>query len=163
MKAILEKSGFDSPEHLRGITESQLNQLENYINQKRMILENIEIQCSHIQFYKQSQNFEFLPGHRLLIDKVSQSPPNVDQYLTFEHPAISTLMQKMIQTALNNYNKAPEGNRYPNLLMDFAVYIFIMAGKACYEVIASNLPFPSTIAISNYILNFRPDSHTILI
>lgn len=153
MKEILQKSGFDKPEYLFGLTELQLSHLEENIDQDRTIFESVETQCVHKEVYKASRKFKFLPGHRILILNFSQSPPKTDTNPrtnhSFEHPAFSILLQNMIQTALNNYENSPTNNRYPELLMDFAIYIYIMAGKACYEVIAANLPIPSAHTICN--------------
>lgn len=146
----MQSSGFDKPEYLYGITELQLEQLEEYINQRKNILANIE--CSHKEIYQNSQNFKLLPGHRTLILNLSKRPPQTDTNQAIEHPAFSILLQNLIQTALNNYEKPASYNRYSELLMDFAIYIYIMAGKACYEVIAANLPIPSVVTICN--INF---------
>lgn len=158
----MQKSGFDRPDYLYNLTELQLNQLEENINKNRIILESIEIECSHKEMYKSRQNFKFLPGHRTLILRFAQSlaqssrQANTEKLAektfdrTFEHPALSILLQNLIQTALSNYeNSSSTSNRYPKLLMDFGIYIYITAGKACYEVIAANLPLPSASAICN--------------
>lgn len=155
----MQKSGFDSPTYLHGMTEIQLNKLEGNINQNRSILENIETgslgECSHIEHYTRIENFKFLPGHRFLIMKASKIPPPIDENQAFEHPAFSTLFQSLIKCALKNYEKLPTSYRYSNLIKDFAIYIYIMAGKACYEVVAANLPLPSASAICNYIFKLR--------
>lgn len=147
LKEILQQSGFDSPEFLVGITELQLNQLEVDINRDRTIVENIKTECVHIKNYKNDQNFKFLPGHRFLILKFSQNPVQEVKNRTFEHPSFSILLQSLIQTALNNYEKPSTNKRYSELLTDFAIYVYIMAGKACYEVISANLPMPSANTI----------------
>lgn len=153
MKEILKKSGFDTPEYLCGLTEFQLNQLEENINLNRTMFENIQIECLHIANYKNNQNFKFLFGHRFLILNFAKIPAPTDTNRTFartfEHPSFPILLKQMIKTALNNYEKSSTSNRYPELLMDFAIYIYIMGGKACYEVVAANLPLPSTNTIRN--------------
>lgn len=147
MKEILRKNGFDSPEHLQGITEEHLNSLEGFISQNRKSSGDVSTQCEHANFYNdKSQNFKFLPGHRILLLDFHNS---VHSSQTFEHPAFPILLQNMIETALNNHGKPDNRNRYPELLMDFAIYIYIMAGKACYEVISANLPLPAAVTIGN--------------
>lgn len=146
----MQKSGFDSPTQVQ-LNQSELNQLEESINQNRTIFGTIGteslVKCSHIEYYKQCENFKFLPGHRLLILKISQGHENQ----IFEHPEFSILLQNLIQTALNNYEKPSNNYRYSNFIMDFAIYVYIMAGKACYEVVAANLPIPSASTIGKYI------------
>lgn len=135
--------------------------MEENIDQNKTLIGSIKTEflgdCSHIEYYKNSQNFKFLPGHRLFILKFSESLPEADGndafQRAFQHPAFSPLLQNLIQTALKNYDKSSTNKRYSNLLTDFAIYIYIMAGKAVYEVIAANLPLPSTSTIGNYILN----------
>lgn len=147
MKEIFQKNGFDSPEYLSELTEVHLNSLEDAINQNRTNFGYVSTGCEHMQFYNDnSRNFMFLPGHRLFLLKFSKS---MHSSISFEHPAFSILLQNMIQTALNNHGKSSSNNRYPELLMDFAIYIYIMAGKASYEVISANLPMPSAVTIGN--------------
>lgn len=129
-----------------------MKELEKNINLNKSILENIE--CVHTRFYKNSlensKPFEFLPGHRLYLLNFAQSPAKTDTNQTFDHPAFSKLLQILFQTALKNYNNtSSKNNRYSEDLMDFAIYIYIMAGKACYEVISANLPMPSFKTIRN--------------
>lgn len=121
-----------------------------------MIFENIVVDCSHIDNYRNNEHFKFLPGHKILLLNFSQSQAqtntNSNTNQIFQHPSFSILLQNLIQTALNNYEKSSSNNRYPEILFDFAIYIYIMAGKRCYEVIAANLPIPSATTICNNIV-----------
>lgn len=147
----MRKSGFDTPGNLYGLTELQLSQLEQEINPS--IFENLDTGCPHIKAYKdasESKKFRFLIGHRLQILKAAQIQPRSNENSAFEHPGFSVLLQAMINTALNNYEKSANNNRYTDLITDFAIYIYIMAGKACYEVISANLPLPAASTISKY-------------
>lgn len=154
MKEILCKNGFDSQEYLDGSTEEQLDSFEESISPNKKRFGDVSVQCEHLDLYNdQSQMFKFLPGYRMfLLDSSksihsSSSTPSSNQ--PFEHPAFPILLRNMIKTALNNHGKSVQNNRYPELLMDFAIYIYIMAGKACYEVIFANLPLPSAVTIGN--------------
>lgn len=154
LKDILCKNGFDSPEYLDGLTEEQLDSFEESISQNRRNFGDVSVKCEHLDFYNnESQKFKFLPGHRIFLLNFSKSiqsfssTPSSNQ--SFEHPAFPILLRDMINTALNNHGKSVQNNRYPELLMDFAIYIYIMAGKACYEVISANLPLPSAVTIGN--------------
>lgn len=151
LKEIFQKNGFDSPKYLSELTEVHLNSLEDAINQNRTILGYVSTGCEHMQFYNDnSRNFMFLPGHRLFLLQFSKSVHlDVHSNISFEHPAFSILLQNMIQTALNNHGISSSNNRYPELLMDFAIYVYITAGKASYEVISANLPMSSAVTIGN--------------
>lgn len=152
LKEILKQSGFDEPQHLYGLAELNqlLDELEENINSNKSIISNIQIDCSHINNYKTSQNFKFLPGHRIVIRKLVENQIETNTCAPkFEHPSFSILLQSLIQTAVNNYGKSSSIYRYPELLMDFAIYLYIMAGKACYEVIAANLPLPAAGTVCN--------------
>lgn len=146
----MQRTGFDSPECLNGMTEANLIDLENHISENKRIVENIA-ECLHIKNYQDGKNFKFLPGHKTLILNLSQGV-NRDTNLStnsimIEHPAFSPLLRSSIKTALNNHEKIPTQKRYPDLLKDFSIYLYIMAGRACYEVIAANLPLPSASTI----------------
>lgn len=97
----------------------------------------------------------FLPGHKLLILKFAQSPIQTNEKQAFKHPAFSILLQNLIETALNNYQRRPTNNKYSDLVADIAIYIFINAGKACYEVIAANMHMPSASTLGNYTFKTR--------
>lgn len=139
------KSGFESPNYLRNITDAQLNQLENFINEDGTIFNNLNIDCPHIGIYLNQQNFKFLPGHRFHILNWSENCKDnsvSNENIAIEHPAFSPILREMIRTALLNYEKLPTNNRFPELLMNFSIYLYIMAGRACYEIISANLPLP---------------------
>lgn len=106
--------------YLHHFTESSLNQLEEHINSNRMLLENME--CEHIEKYKNDEQFTFIPGHRHFILEFSKIQARSEGSQTFKHPSFSILLQNLIQTALNNHkNASKNANRYPDLLMDFAI------------------------------------------
>lgn len=140
------------------MTEANLIDLENYISENKSIVENINAECLHIKNYQDGKKFKFLPGHKTIILNLSQGI-NRDINLStnsimIENPAFSPLLRSLIKTALNNYEKIPTQKIYPDLLKDFSIYLYIMAGKACYEVIAANLPLPSAGTICNNYIKF---------
>lgn len=144
LKQMLLKCGFDSPEYLKGVVKvDELTELEKYIDQDRTIL-NFPV-CLHKETYANQKTFKFLPFHRILILNWSANADtcsNSIDSISIEHPALSPVLREMIRAALSNYKKLPTNNRYPDLLMDFAMYLYIMAGKASYEVICANIPIP---------------------
>lgn len=142
-----------------GLTELTLNELEKGISKNGTIFENFSTRCVHAANYvNMNQNFAFIPGHRILLLNFSQRPHQTDSNEAYNHPAFPILLQYLIKTALNNHEKSASNARYPELLMDFAIYIYIMAGKSCYEIIAANLPLPSAVTVGKFIvfIQIRP-------
>lgn len=66
---------------------------------------------------------------------------------TTEHPAFSAILRELISSALTNFNRDPKGRKYSEILFDFAIYMYILAGKASYEVMCGNLPLPQVTTI----------------
>lgn len=165
LKFILMDSGYENLASLKCINDKLLSDLEKYVEENRSILDNLT--CNHKNKYLQRKTFEFLPGHRaLLIDWCeNQLKDYSNDAFTRNHPAFSTILRELIGSALNNQNKPIRSHRYSEKLIDFSIYLFIMAGKACYETISLNLPIPKSsticrlpfvilfILLSTYIIN----------
>lgn len=144
LKQILIASGYDNHHSLICMDEEKLNELEEKtdFNQK--------FDCSHLKIYNEQKKFKLLLGHRYLILKFCQDLSMVDKSnseVRIDHPAFSPIMIEMIRSALTNYQKTPNTRRFSNLLMDFSICLYIMAGKACYEMVSGNLPIPKPITI----------------
>lgn len=129
------------------ITENHLIEFENYVNSSReSILDGLN--CSHATIYRNQSLFKFLPGHRIIIlSWPAQIPFDKDSHEAVEtfsvkNPAFSPILREIISSALTNYNRDPKTRIFSDLLMRFSVFIYILAGKASYEVICSNLPLP---------------------
>lgn len=142
----MSKCGFDSPQFLDCIDEKNLDDLEKYVDQDRTILENPNLKCQHISIYVNQSKFSFLPMHRIILlnwsSHFTNSKESDQNLINIEHPAFSPILRAMIRTALSNYDKYPHNNRFPELLFDFSIYLYIMSGRACYETISANLPLP---------------------
>lgn len=142
VKRILINSGYDNIPSLMCIESEQLKNLEKYVEENHLI--NEEITCEHEKLYSKMTNFEFLPGHRAALldwcqNKLTCSKSNT---FTVEHEAFSPILREIISHALSNHRKPSNSHRYSQLLMDFSIYMYIMAGKACYEILCANLPLP---------------------
>lgn len=137
--------GFDIPQYLEYIDEKNLDDLEKHVDQDRTILGNSDSKCHHMTIYANQSTFKFLPLHRIIIlnwyRSTNSKQPEKD-FVNIEHPAFSSILRAMIRTALSNYDKPPRNNRFPELIFDFSIYLYIMAGRVCYETISANLPMP---------------------
>lgn len=160
VKQILLENGYDSVCSLKLLNDKNLDDLENCIEKDwHTKLCSIE-KCSHIEIYSRQQKFKFLLGHRALLlnwcEELNKPiyDENIDeknvQKLLFgiNHPAFSSIMKDLIAFALINHEKSPNNHRFSDLLRDFSIYIYIMAGKATYEIIAANIPLYKAKTIS---------------
>lgn len=150
------------------MTQDHLNQLENQIGQDRTIFNSFGVDCSHITTYMNQQNFKFLPGHRFSISSyvermvTARATNDPNESIQIDDPAFTPLLREMIRTSLNNYGKLSTNNRFTELLMNFSIYIYIMAGKSCYEVICANLPLPKAGTIRKNEFKFIISMHAFL-
>lgn len=142
LKLILINSGYDNLASLNCINCDSLTKLEDDIEKNRQIVENLT--CDHKNIYLERDTFQFLPGHRALLIEwcKNQLKDHQDDLFNKNHPAFSTILSEIIGSALNNYNKSANSHRYSEVLVDFSIYLYIMAGKACYETLSLNLPIP---------------------
>lgn len=145
LKSILINFGFDSIPSLKGISDEKITELEKKVEKNRSIIEGIA--CEHAKSYNKSTKFEFLPGHRsLLLDWCQNDLHKVEENRTFttENAAFSPLLREIINSALFNHNISKNGHRFSEAIMDFSIYLYVMAGKACYEMLCANLPLPKS-------------------
>lgn len=152
LKIILINSGYDNLASLKSIDSVQLIELEKYVEDNRSIIHGLS--CNHKQIYEK-KIFEFLPGHRVLILKwcVDELKMIPTEKITENHPAFSPILREIIHCALSNHIKPPNRHRFSEMLMNFSIYIYIMAGKAAYEILCANLPLPKAKTISKSLFN----------
>lgn len=137
---------------------NHLNEIENYV--KHQHLENLDLNCDHVELYKQQEKFTILSGHRALLLNWCQNiqvqgqnnEPTEPSFETFilNHPAFTPIMRVIFLTTLRNHKKSANARRFPDVLMNFSIYIYIMAGKASYEIICANIPLPKAGTISKF-------------
>lgn len=141
LQHILSEFGFDNALSLKLITEDYINEIEKCINSSReSMLQSLN--CPHATIYRSQATFKFLPGHRILImswpaqitsDEVSNETDQFSsQFFTVKHPAFSPILREIISCALTNQNRDPKGRIFTDLLMNFSVYIYILAGKVVH-------------------------------
>lgn len=145
LQYILIDTGYDNVASLKCINDNLINELESYVDKNR---ENIlqRLNCKHKDAYINQNRFEFFPGHRaLLLDWCQNDMKNIST-LTFneKHPSFTPILKEIIDSALKNYKQSVNRHRYSEILIDFSIYLFIMAGKACYETLSANLHLPKS-------------------
>lgn len=164
LKLILQESGYENESSLKCINENLLNELEKFVGKNRETLIT-KLTCEHKNVYSNQTMFKFLPGHfALLLNWCKNEVPHYSRSLSTEsvinglindHPAFSNIHREIIVNALNNHAKTPNLHRFSDVLMDFSIYLFITAGRACYETIAANLPLPKAGTIRKFKLIVR--------
>lgn len=156
LKKILINSGYDNIPSLMCINGEQLTNLEKHVKENRWMTE--ELTCEHVKSYGKSIEFKFLPGHRVTLLDWCQNKCNVPldvptietSAFTVEHAAFSPIVREIIANALSNHQKPANSHRFSQILMDFSIYIYIMAGKACYEILCANLPLPKSGTVGKF-------------
>lgn len=151
LNGILTHCGYDNIISIRGINDKQLIELERFVQEKlRHVLVG--------SVYENIGPFCFTPGHRRillsLVSRVNESTDRKDDQKYTEQKIellpISFLLKEMIKTEIDNGRRHKNHYRYPDTILYFATYIYMLCGKSCYEVLRANLPFPTDKTIRTY-------------
>lgn len=132
---------------MNGINDGDINMIENRINSDPPDEFNISY------YSDRSEPFCFLPGHRKLIIQIGKKMNDFEQFekshrknaCNFSNA--SFIMKELINSFRQNENVPPKSHRYSEALQSFATYIYMLSGKAAYEVLCSNLPIPQACTI----------------
>lgn len=158
IKRILIATGFDNEASFGILKESVLNELYKSVDEN--IIESFECQHKEIykEMYRKQNQFNLLPGHKVQIlqlatgqSKKQNAMKSDDDLFSINAGFFSPIMREIVHSAKSNHNKHPNARRYSDLLTDFSMYNYIMAGKACYEVLSANLPMPKAGTLRNFI------------
>lgn len=141
---ILSASGYDNALSVAEINIEEILIIENDVNKRLQYL------LKDSDYYSNCDVFAFLPGHRklllLLAEKAKNFNPNKNKN-EWDLSNASVIMKELINSMKQNANVAPQGRRYSEIIQSFATYIYILSGKAAYEVLCSNLPIPQAVTI----------------
>lgn len=149
---ILTAAGYASQGALKRITSSSVTRIEQYFNS------NFERLSSGLcgSSYEHMKPFQILPGHRAIIESFPQYMEQVKtvKAMPVQHSTIfSCILKLLVETAENNHGREPKGRRYDDSLTFFATYIYLICGRACYETLSANLPWPQASTICKYIFD----------
>lgn len=132
IKKVLDICGYDTI--IAEIKNDSIANIEKTINdQFASTVQTFD--CCYSDYYKSQQQFKFLPGHADLlrgISKVNFTAQNSDF-----SPTLQSTVNDFHREKGNHRAKYSDFNRY------FATYIFLKAGRSCYEFLCNNLPLPS--------------------
>lgn len=145
---ILYLVGFDNPIAMKKITTDNIEEIENYVskNLKDSLTSSV---------YAGMKKFVFLPGHKAILLSLAPYIEKYEQEMEIDDRSVeklplSFIMKKMIRTAMNNKDKDQNHRRFPSEIRHFAIYIYTMCGKACYEVLCNNLPLPQANTVCKF-------------
>lgn len=149
MKTVLNLCGFNTFLSFTEITPSTIRTIEEFVS-SQFATQIAQIDCCHAEYYKSQISrgqFKLLPGHEMLVLVL---PKYIEKYQTaYMNQVIqldgrySFIMNEMLKTAEENKYKEIHGRTYPDSLRFFAVYQFLLSGRAAYKMFQSNLPLPS--------------------
>lgn len=159
LKNILINCGYDNTASLKCIIPDHLLEIDEYVDQNRHVISSLN--CAHSKIYEAQGKFRLLPGHRSYILKwiqtqnettdITKHQSQVDKNLIrIDNPAFSPIMMELIRSALENHSRSPNARRFSEMLMNFSIHVYIMAGRACYEMISANIPIPKATTICEY-------------
>lgn len=136
---------------LRCLNEAILINLEQQVDQKRGRIIGNNLKCKHYMI-NSSEEFKFLLGHKQLLLNFCQNIGDISpsDKFSINSPAFQPVLREMITASLKNYNKSENIRRFPELLIQFAIYIYILAGKQSYEVLCSNMMLPKSGTICKF-------------
>lgn len=164
IKTILFHAGFDNLFGISALNEQSIAQIEEYVNLNgNGIVENLN--CCHADEYKNSianKIFRFLTGHKKLIlmvgeivaKSIARKNENCETQITeiwnalesFE-PILPNVLKQLIKEALKNIQVTDNLNRYQDTIKYFAIYVYLMCKRQCYEVLSSNLSMPAASTV----------------
>lgn len=141
---------------MKRLNEENIIVLEKYVSTNlKHLLEN----TVYSDF--ETDNFSFLPGHTNLLltlpdcirkfemnDKTRK--PNVaaqNSNFNLDSLPLSFLMKELIRSGIDNSSKDARHRKFSSVIQSFATYVYMMCGKACYEILSQNLPLPQANTI----------------
>lgn len=149
---ILNATGYECALSLAGMNEDEIQLIEKWVKNRKLD------DLFKDSVYVTSDEFKFLPGHQKLLLTIGKEAANYEIFTSnatqFEKeskfPCASFLLKELIDSMENNSNVALRQRRYSEAIQNFAIYIYLLSGKAAYEVLCSNLPLPEVSTICKY-------------
>lgn len=148
---ILKCTGFEQKITLRALNAKSITEIEEFICENSSILSELPTNS----IYHRIKPFKFLPGHRVLIEsipKYMQDPRKEHECdepeSRFSTPSyFSTILKSLIENSQNNKTRNIKSLRYSDIIQAFSTYVYLMAGRACYDTLSANLPIPKSTTI----------------
>lgn len=152
IKKILSNCAYDTFVSLKNISEESVNEIEFHINSESRALVQ-ELDCCHSDYYKKQDRFKLLPGHRDLIISLSKISLSASQRMysfLAQNSDLPCILKEMVANVIENAER--DCPRYSDTIRWFSTYIFLLSGRACYEVLSKNISLPSIKTICECII-----------
>lgn len=144
IKTILTVCGYDNMISLSQIDSTEISVIENYVNQAGKLNSMLQgvLEKSDLE------TFSFLPGHKKILLVLAQRAKefkNISKKCDLSNATF--IMRELIKSMSENSNIPANSHRYSEAIQWFATYIYMMCGKAAYEVLCNNFPLPKDSTI----------------
>lgn len=151
---ILKRSDYDNATSISGLNERNIIELEKFVTEHFIDLIRTDATYSHI-----SKTFHFLPGHKthlLLLPTVIEKFRKNSMSKQLDKQPIKLngatfILKEIVESFRKNVSNQPKQRRYSEVLQYFAIYVYMLCGKAGYEIVCKNLPLPQISTISKYL------------
>lgn len=148
LKKLLIVCGYDTFSSITGIQNESILSIEKIVNDNfHSTVQSFD--CSHADYYKNQAEFKFLPGHTDFLRGISKYKFTVQESVVQSATEFQPILQAMIDNLHHSAGK--HRAKYSDLIRYFATYVFLKAGRSCYEFLQCNLPLPSTKTIRKYL------------
>lgn len=144
---ILKTTGYDQRISLRTLEARSIVEIEDFITENPSILSELPTNSVYLRI----KPFKFLPGHRTLIESIPKYIEVIEcnePESSFSIPSnFSTILKSLIENAQINSARNIKSLRYSDTIQAFSTYIYLMAGRSCYDTLSANLPIPKSNTI----------------
>lgn len=167
IKMSLFHAGYDNLLGISSLNEDFIAQAEEYLSSNGFSSNELseKLTCCHSVEYKNSianKTFKFLPGHKKLIlmakeiaaeliatneESAESRITNIMEVMESFGPNIPNVLKQLVRTSLTNSQVEPNLNSYSDTIKYFAIYVYLMCGRQCYDVLNSNLAMPAASTI----------------
>lgn len=147
LKQFLSVCAYDSLYSIQNINLESIRDIENHMNTCLESVHNLD--CCHSNAYKTQTTFKLLPGHKDFLLSMS-TYKTFGSHLNSEQPPNFPVLDAMIRNSFQNAACHKNHATYDDLIRYFATYVFLMAGRSCYEFLRANLGLPSTKTVCKY-------------
>lgn len=160
VKLVLTVTGYNTLSSLKSFQSETIPQIEKTFNDNFRLVHKFD--CCHSEYYNNLCEFKFLPGHADFLCGISKYFITVQNHENRETVETITEFQPVLKAILDNLHQSTGKSRvkYSDVLRYFATYVYLKAGRSCYEFLQSNLPLPSSKTICKYLDKY---SHFFLI
>lgn len=155
---ILNLVGYDNPIAIELLNAENIVEIEKYvaINLKHALVDSV---------YSNMKQFSFLPGHKAILLSLPSYVDKFDQFIRKNNKdcfvdtlPLSYIMKELIKTGIKNHGRDKKHNQFPVEIKHWAAYMYMMCGKACYEILCENLPLP----LANTICKLHCNKHLLM-